>query len=59
MVHQWQAETGIPIDHGPAFREKAAALGIAPQARRELRSPSAASLVVTQHELGLRAARQS
>jgi hypothetical protein len=58
-VHQWQAETGLPIDHGPAFRAKAAAVGIAPQARRELRSPSPASLVVTQHELGLRAARHS
>jgi hypothetical protein len=58
-VHQWQAENGMPIDHGPAFRQKAAAVGIAPQARRELRSPSAAALVVTQHELGLRAARRS
>ena len=59
MVHQWQAESGLPIDHGPTFRDKAAAVGIAPQARRELRTPSAASLVVTQHELGLRAARRS
>ena len=23
MVHQWQAETGLPVDHGPLFREKA------------------------------------
>jgi len=59
MVHQWQAESGLPIDHGPTFRAKASAVGIAPQARRELRSPSPASLVVTQHELGLRAARHS
>ena len=24
MVHQWQAETGLPVDHGAAFRRKAA-----------------------------------
>jgi len=59
MVHQWQAETGLPIDHGPMFRAKAAAVGIAPQARRELRSVAPAARVVTQQELGLRAARQS
>ena len=34
MVHQWQDERGMPIDHGRAFREKARALGIAPHARR-------------------------
>jgi hypothetical protein len=34
MVHQWQDERGLPIDHGRAFREKARALGIAPHARR-------------------------
>jgi hypothetical protein len=59
MVHQWQAETGLPIDHGPNFRAKAAAVGIAAQARRELRAPAPAALVVAQQELGLRAARQS
>jgi hypothetical protein len=59
MVHQWQAESGLPIDHGPMFRDKAVAVGIAPQARRELRSPAPTSLVVTQQELGLKAARQS
>jgi len=59
MVHQWQAETGVPIDHGPAFRAKAAAVGIAPQARRELCSPAPAALVVAQQDLGLRAARRS
>jgi hypothetical protein len=59
MVHQWQAESGMPIDHGPGFRAKAAAVGIAPQARRELRSPAPAALVVAQQELGLRAARRS
>ena len=59
MVHQWQAESGLPIDHGPTFRAKAAAVGIAPQARRELRAPTPAALVVAQQELGLRAARRS
>jgi hypothetical protein len=34
MVHQWQDERGLPIDHGRAFREKARALGISPFARR-------------------------
>ena len=32
MVHQWQDETGLPVDHGPAFRRKARALGIDPRA---------------------------
>ncbi|MEO7040045.1 MAG: SprT-like domain-containing protein [Gemmatimonadaceae bacterium] len=59
MVHQWQAETGLPIDHGPTFRAKASAVGIAAQARRELRAPAPAALVVAQQELGLRAARRS
>ena len=34
MVHQWQAETGLPLDHGPAFRAKSRAVGIPPAARR-------------------------
>lgn len=34
MVHQWQDERGMAIDHGRAFREKARALGISPFARR-------------------------
>ena len=36
MVHQWQAETGLPVDHGPGFRRKAAELGIERRARRQL-----------------------
>ncbi len=32
MVHQWQAETGRPVDHGAEFRRKARELGIAPRA---------------------------
>lgn len=34
MVHQWQDETGLPVDHGPAFRRKAMELGITPAAKR-------------------------
>lgn len=32
MVHQWQDETGAPLDHGPAFRAKARAVGCVPRA---------------------------
>jgi hypothetical protein len=56
MVHQWQAESGYEIDHGPTFRAKAVEVGIAPHARRELR-PAKAGRVVSPHELLLRAAR--
>ena len=34
MVHQWQDERGLPIDHGPMFRARARAIGISPCARR-------------------------
>jgi hypothetical protein len=36
MVHQWQHETGQPIDHGPVFRQKARDVGITPAARRDV-----------------------
>jgi len=36
MVHQWQDEAGLPIDHGATFRAKAREVGIAPCARRTL-----------------------
>jgi hypothetical protein len=36
MVHQWQAETGAPLDHGPGFRKKATEVGIRPRAKREV-----------------------
>jgi hypothetical protein len=39
MVHQWQAETGLAVNHGRSFRRKAVELGIEPQARRALRRP--------------------
>jgi len=34
MVHQWQAETGRPVDHGTEFRRKAREVGIEPRAVR-------------------------
>ena len=36
MVHQWQAETGLPVDHGPLFRAKAREVGVLPMARRRI-----------------------
>jgi hypothetical protein len=36
MVHQWQAETGLPVDHGSTFRRKAREVGILPGAKRNL-----------------------
>lgn len=34
MVHQWQDENGLPIDHGPRFRAKAREVGIDAAAKR-------------------------
>jgi len=34
MVHQWQDETGRPVDHGAGFRAKCRAVGIAAAATR-------------------------
>ncbi|MGZ8397842.1 MAG: SprT-like domain-containing protein [Gemmatimonadales bacterium] len=34
MVHQWQAETGLRIDHGRTFRQKARVVGVLPAAKR-------------------------
>ncbi len=36
MVHQWQDETGRPVDHGAGFRAKCRAVGIEPAATRYL-----------------------
>lgn len=36
MVHQWQHETGAPLDHGAGFRKKAREVGITPAARRDV-----------------------
>lgn len=34
MVHQWQDENGLPVDHGARFRAKAREVGAVPRARR-------------------------
>jgi SprT-like family protein len=36
MVHQWQDESGLTVDHGRQFRAKARTVGIAPSARRDV-----------------------
>ncbi len=38
MVHLWQHVRGHAVDHGPAFRRKAAAVGVAASARRAVRA---------------------
>ena len=39
MVHQWQAESGLSVDHGPAFRKKSREVGVLPAARRSVGDP--------------------
>jgi hypothetical protein len=34
MVHQWQAETGLLVDHGRTFRQKALEVGVLAAAKR-------------------------
>ena len=36
MVHQWQDENGMPLDHGAAFKQKAREVGISPRATRRV-----------------------
>jgi hypothetical protein len=36
MVHQWQAETWLRIDHGRTFRQKAREVGVLPAAKRTM-----------------------
>lgn len=38
MVHQWQAESGLAVDHGPTFRRKACEVGVEPKSQRTVRS---------------------
>ena len=38
MVHQWQAKSGLRVDHGPTFRRKAREVGVLPAARREVQT---------------------
>jgi hypothetical protein len=65
MVHQWQDETGHPIDHGRVFRVKAREVGVAPSARRTvtpLRSrrdlPAEKNAPAAAQHLSLKAARE-
>jgi hypothetical protein len=37
MVHQWQDESGLPVDHGAAFKCKCREVGASPSATRRLR----------------------
>jgi hypothetical protein len=39
MVHQWQDETGKPLDHGAGFRAKARSVGIEASAKRAVVRP--------------------
>ena len=38
LVHLWQADVGLTVDHGPAFRRKAREVGIEPSALRTVLS---------------------
>lgn len=40
MVHQWQDESGRPVDHGPDFRRKSRLVGITPRATRSVPRPA-------------------
>jgi hypothetical protein len=40
MVHQWQAETGLRVDHGPTFRRKAREVGVLAAAKRQINGES-------------------
>jgi len=63
MVHQWQDETGHPIDHGRVFRAKAREVGVTPSARRTVtpvksRREQAAPRPAAAQHLSLKAARE-
>ncbi len=47
MVHQWQDEQGLKVDHGREFRRKARAVGITPLARRDVARASGPRLSFT------------
>jgi hypothetical protein len=44
MVHQWQAESGLRVDHGPMFRTKAREVGVLPVAKRAVRGATEPAL---------------
>ena len=43
MVHQWQAENGLPVDHRRTFRRKAREVGVLPAAKRRVSREAAAT----------------
>jgi SprT-like family len=45
MVHQWQAENGLPVDHRRTFRRKAREVGVLPASKRGV--PRATELAVS------------
>jgi hypothetical protein len=57
MVHQWQDERGLAIDHGAAFRRRAREVGIAPSACRTVDRPCAVPELVPR-TISRRAARE-
>jgi hypothetical protein len=52
MVHQWQDENGMALDHGQTFRAKAREVGISARATR----PPSAAAIATRPRLAARAA---
>jgi len=57
MVHQWQDENALAIDHGAIFRKKARELGITPSARRSVPSGTSNSESAARRSVGIQAAR--
>ena len=47
MVHQWQAGTGLRIDHGWTFRKKAREVGVLPAAKRTVGGTAGQQAVTT------------
>lgn len=45
MVHQWQAEAGLPVNHGAGFRRKAREVGVLPLAKRAIGGSAASAAV--------------
>lgn len=46
MVHQWQAEAGLPVNHGPGFRQKAREVGVLPMSKRTLAQGDGGGMLV-------------
>jgi hypothetical protein len=54
MVHQWQAESGLRIDHRRTFRQKAREVGVLPAAKRPVSgtAPAPSSRAMGQCDTG-------